>query len=221
VSCLIELTGARYHEFDEATDSVSSLSHSVLKRDYETQTCSVARALEVVGERWSLLILRSVFLGVHRFDDLLAGLGITRSVLTTRLQRLVDEGVVERVAYQQRPTRYEYRATAKGRELWPVVLHLLRWGDAHYPEPAGVPRLVEHAGCGGRPDDHLLCDRCGEPLTYFNTRARPGPGLTAAGKTAGGPAPAAGMISPQAARTPPSAPGPAARRGRAADGATT
>jgi len=156
----------------------------MLKRDYETQTCSIARALEVVGERWSLLIVRSVLLGVHRFDDLLDALGITRSVLAARLQRLVDEGALERVPYQERPARYEYRATAKGRELWPVITHLLRWGDEHYPEPGGVPRVIEHAGCGGRPDDHLLCDRCGERLSYFNVTARPGPGLIAAGKTA-------------------------------------
>ncbi len=149
----------------------------MLKREYETQVCSIARSLEVVGERWSLLIVRSVLLGVHRFDDLLGELGITRSVLTTRLERLVDEGVLKRVPYQQRPMRYEYRLTAKGRELFPVVVHLLRWGDAHYPEPGGPPRLIEHHDCGGRPDDHLLCDRCGEPLTYFNTTARPGPGL--------------------------------------------
>jgi DNA-binding HxlR family transcriptional regulator len=152
---------------------------AVLKREYETQTCSIARSLEVVGERWSMLILRSVFLGVHRFDDLRGALGITRSVLTTRLERLVDEGVLKRVPYQERPPRHEYRATAKGGELFPVVLHLLRWGDAHYPEPAGAPRVVEHAGCGGRPDDHLLCERCGEPLTYFNTASRPGPGARA------------------------------------------
>jgi DNA-binding HxlR family transcriptional regulator len=152
----------------------------MLKRDYETQTCSIARSLEVVGERWSLLIVRSVLLGVRRFDGLQAELGITRSVLTTRLQRLVDEDVLERVPYQERPTRYDYRATAKGRELFPVIAHLLRWGDSHYPEPAGPPRLLEHRDCGGGPSDHLLCDRCGEPLTYFNTTARPGPGVTTA-----------------------------------------
>lgn len=156
----------------------------MLKRDYERQTCSIARSLEIVGERWSLLILRSVLLGVHRFDDLLKELGITRSVLATRLQRLVDEDVLERVPYQERPPRHEYRATAKGRELWPVVLHLLRWGDAHYPEPTGAPRIIEHTRCGGQPDDHLLCDRCGEALTYFNTTTRPGPGLAAVGNAA-------------------------------------
>ena len=150
----------------------------MLKRDYESQTCSVARSLEVVGERWSLLIVRSVLLGVRRFDDLQAELGITRSVLATRLQRLVDAGVLKRVPYQERPTRHEYRVTAKGRDLFPVVAHLQRWGDAHAPEPAGPPRLLEHRDCGGGPDDHLLCDRCGEPLSYFNTTALPGPGLT-------------------------------------------
>ena len=159
----------------------------MLKRDYEGQTCSVARALEVVGERWTLLILRSAFLGVRRFDDLHEELGITRSVLTTRLERLVEERLLKRVAYQERPVRYEYRLTAKGRDLWPVLLQLMRWGDSHYPEPSGVPLIVEHVGCGGQPDDHLVCERCGEPLTCFNTRPRPGPGLaeTGANRTAG------------------------------------
>jgi DNA-binding HxlR family transcriptional regulator len=150
----------------------------MLKRGYETQVCSIARALEVVGERWSLLILRSVFLGVRRFDELQAELGITRSVLTTRLQHLVDQGVLERVPYQERPTRYEYRPTEKGRDLWPVLTHLMRWGDAHYPEPAGPPRITEHRGCGGQADDHLHCDRCGEPLTFETIISRPGPALT-------------------------------------------
>jgi len=155
----------------------------MLRREYETQICSIARSLEVVGERWSLLILRSVFLGTHRFEPLRAELGIPRNVLTTRLRRLVDEGVLERVPYQDRPQRHEYRVTAKGRELFPVVIHLLRWGDAHYPEPAGPTRLVEHENCGGAPDDHLLCARCGEPLTYLNTTVRPGPALVAATRT--------------------------------------
>src|SRR5690242_11254066 len=99
----------------------------MLKREYETQVCSIARALEIVGERWTLLILRSVFLGHRRFDDLQGELGITRSVLTTRLNHLVDEGVLEKVPYQERPTRYEYRSTEKGRQLWPVLTLLMRW----------------------------------------------------------------------------------------------
>lgn len=155
----------------------------MLHRNYATQVCSIARSLEVVGERWSLLILRSVFFGNCRFESLREELGIARNVLTTRLQRLLDEGVLERVPYQDRPRRYEYRVTAKGRELFPVVIHLLLWGDAHYAEPAGPPRLVEHTDCGGGPDDHLMCARCGEPLTYLNTTVRPGPRLVAAGRT--------------------------------------
>ncbi len=151
----------------------------MLRREYETQVCSIARSLEIVGERWSLLILRSVMMGFVRFDDLQAELGITRSVLTARLARLVEEGVLERVPYQSRPRRYEYRATEKGLELWPVLQHLVRWGDTYYPEPAGVPNVMEHAGCGGHPDDHLLCDRCGEPLAAGKIVVIPGPGSAA------------------------------------------
>src|SRR5947209_4862738 len=97
----------------------------MLKRDYRDQTCSIARALEVVGERWTLLILRDVFLGLRRFDQLQASLGIARNVLTDRLNRLVDEGVLERVRYTERPPRYEYRLTPKGVEL-NVALAALR-----------------------------------------------------------------------------------------------
>ena len=154
----------------------------MLKRDYDSQICSIARALEIVGERWSLLILRSVFLGVRRFDDLQAELGITRSVLTTRLNHLVDEGVLQRVPYQERPRRYEYRSTEKGRQLWPVLTHLMRWGDEHYPNPGGPPRIAEHRGCGGHPDEFLHCDRCGEPLTWQTLVSLPGPGLAAVGE---------------------------------------
>jgi DNA-binding HxlR family transcriptional regulator len=151
----------------------------VLKRDYDTQVCSIARALEVIGERWSLLIMRSVFLGIYRFDDLLADLGITRSVLTARLGHLVEEGVLERVPYQDRPRRYEYKATEKGWKLLPAIVHLMRWGDEYYPDEHGLPRVIEHAGCGGAPDDNLLCDRCGVPVGRGNVVIRPGPALLA------------------------------------------
>ena len=147
------------------------------RTSFEGMNCSVAQCLEVIGEWWSMLIVRDAFLGVRRFDDFQSRLGISRNILTSRLTSLVAGGVLEKVPYQDRPLRHEYRLTAKGRELFPIVVHLLRWGDAHYPEPSGPPRLIEHHDCGGRPDDHLLCDRCGEPLTYFNTTARPGPGL--------------------------------------------
>lgn len=101
----------------------------MLHRDYEGQDCPIASALEVVGERWTLLIVRDVFDGLRRFDQLQSSLGIARNVLAARLGRLVEEGVLERVPYSERPRRYEYRLTKKGRELEPALTALRRWGD--------------------------------------------------------------------------------------------
>src|SRR5688572_5843873 len=103
----------------------------MLQRTYPDQVCSLARALEVLGERWTLLIVRDALLGVTRFDDLLRGLGVARNILTDRLRRLVDAGVLERVEYQQRPPRSEYRLTPVGRELGVAVVALMHWGDRH------------------------------------------------------------------------------------------
>src|SRR3954463_8086860 len=103
----------------------------MLGRSYEGQVCSVARTLEIVGERWTLLIVRDAFFGVRRFDDFQRSLGIARNVLQGRLERLVEEGILERVRYQERPERFEYRLTEKGLDLWPVVVSLLAWGDRH------------------------------------------------------------------------------------------
>src|SRR6058998_1388162 len=112
----------------------------MLNRDYEGQNCSIARALEVVGERWTLLIIRDVLLGLHRFDQLQASLGIARNVLTDRLNRLVDEGVLERVRYTERPPRYEYRLTPKGVELNVALAALRQWGDRYLCEQP--PRVL-------------------------------------------------------------------------------
>src|SRR3954454_16966254 len=106
----------------------------VLNRDYEGQNCSIARALEVVGERWTLLIIRDVFLGLRRFDVLQQSLGIARNVLADRLNRLVEEGVLERVRYSERPERFEYRLTRKGRELNIALTGLRQWGDKYLSE---------------------------------------------------------------------------------------
>jgi DNA-binding HxlR family transcriptional regulator len=151
---------------------LSTYARVMLDREYKGQVCSVARSLEVVGERWSLLIVRSVLQGEVRFDDLKECLGITRSVLTTRLQFLVDEGVLERKQYSERPPRYEYRLTQKGHDLWPVLIQLQKWGDKHYPESYGPPIVMTHTDCGGHPDGHLICDRCGTPLDHTNTRGQ-------------------------------------------------
>ena len=112
----------------------------MLERTYDAEVCSVARALEVVGERWTLLIVRDAFHGVRRFEDFQRRLGLARNVLTDRLQRLCALGVFERVRYQERPGRHEYRLTDMGRDLWPVIIALRAWGDRHMA-PAGPPRL--------------------------------------------------------------------------------
>jgi DNA-binding HxlR family transcriptional regulator len=112
----------------------------MLKRDYEGQNCSIARALEIVGERWTLLIIRDVFLGIRRFDEIQANLGIARNVLTDRLNRLVDEEILERVRYSERPERFEYRLTDKGRDLNIALTGLRQWGDEYLSEQP--PRLL-------------------------------------------------------------------------------
>jgi DNA-binding HxlR family transcriptional regulator len=133
----------------------------MLNRTYEHQICSIARTLEIVGERWSLLIVRDALLGLRRFDEFQASLGIARNVLTDRLGRLVEAGVLARVPYWQRPLRHAYEPTDKGRELFPVLLALMHWGDRHLAGDAGPPQLVRHAGCGGAVVGQLTCARCG------------------------------------------------------------
>jgi DNA-binding HxlR family transcriptional regulator len=154
----------------------------MLDRTYPEQVCSVARALEVVGERWSLLIVRDAMFGITRFDDFRENLGLARSVLTARLNRLVDEGVLERRPYQTNPERFEYVLTPKGRALGPVVFHLMKWGDAHYPTEAGPPRLSLHRGCGGQVDAALKCDRCHKQVGFSDLEMTLGPGLMAAAR---------------------------------------
>src|SRR5215204_4736575 len=127
----------------------SRYSLPVLGRTYDDQNCSIARALELVGERWTMLVLREAFTGRRRFDDMAEDLGIARNVLAARLQHLLDEGVLTKVRYQQRPERFEYRLTEKGLDLWPILMSLLQWGDRHYLHPDGPPRVIRHRDCGG------------------------------------------------------------------------
>ena len=150
----------------------------MLGRTYDGQNCSVAKSLELVGERWTMLVVREVFLGHRRFDEIAARLGVARNVLTARLARLVEEGVLERVRYQERPERFEYRLTEKGIDLWPVIVSLVQFGDRYYA-PDGPPLVMTHKGCGGAVDAHRLCDRCGERLTARDVVAAPGPGADA------------------------------------------
>ncbi|MEU8264653.1 helix-turn-helix domain-containing protein [Micromonospora sp. NPDC048999] len=141
-------------------------------RLYAGQSCSIARALDVVGERWSLLIVREALLGATRFDEFLRNLGIARNVLADRLGTLVHGGVLQRVPYQERPLRHEYHLTDRGRELVPVVLALMQWGDRHFAGPAGPPRLAEHDGCGGAARSGVHCVECDRELTPTEVTTR-------------------------------------------------
>ena len=133
--------------------------------DLADEDCSLARALSVVGDRWTLLVLREAFLKTRRFDDFQARLGIARKVLAERLALLVAEGVLARTAYQERPVRHEYRLTEKGLGLYPAILALVHWGDAHYAGAAGPPMLHRHKTCGHDFRSVLTCSECGEMVT--------------------------------------------------------
>ena len=146
----------------------------MLKRGYEGQNCSIARTLEIVGERWTLLIIRDVFLGLRRFDQLQESLGVARNVLTDRLNRLVEEGILERVQYSERPLRFEYRLTKKGRELNVALTALRQWGDAHLSEKP--PRLLRRK-VDGKPVVAALVPRSADVLRPDEVELVPGPGL--------------------------------------------
>jgi DNA-binding HxlR family transcriptional regulator len=156
----------------------------VLHNTYEGQACSIARTLELVGERWTLLILRDAFLGVRRFDDFQRSLGIARNVLNTRLQRLVESGLLEKRRYQERPERFEYRLTEMGLDLWPVTVALMEFGDRHLAGEEGPPTVLEHRGCGGHVTAACTCSRCAAQLTARDVRPVPGPGAPRAPVTA-------------------------------------
>lgn len=138
--------------------------------------CSVARSLELIGDWWSPLIVRDLFLGVTRFDDLAEDLGISRNLLTRRLKALVENGIAERKPYRQKPVRYEYRLTEAGRELVPVLIALTAWGDRWAPSKDGKPILFVHTGCGKKISAEITCSACGDTLTADNVKALPGPG---------------------------------------------
>jgi DNA-binding HxlR family transcriptional regulator len=157
----------------------------MLGRTYDNQVCSVARALEVLGERWTLLIVRDAILGLRRFEEFQASLGVARNVLTDRLGRLVDAGILDRVRYQDRPARYEYRLTPVGRELGVPVVSLMHWGDRHLAGPDGPPRLTRHRDCGGTVALAFTCTDCGGPVPPAEVEVVPGPGLGTTARTSG------------------------------------
>src|SRR5262249_23425480 len=147
----------------------------MLHRDYEGQNCSIARALEVVGERWTLLIIRDVLLGLHRFDECRDSLGIARNVLTDRLNLLVDEGVLERVLYNERPERYEYHLTEKGLELNIALTALRQWGDDYLSEK---PPRLQLRKSDRKPVVAALVPKGTKSLRVGEIETLPGPGAT-------------------------------------------
>ncbi|MCB1675323.1 MAG: helix-turn-helix transcriptional regulator [Halioglobus sp.] len=143
----------------------------------DKQLCSVARALSVVGERWTMLILRDAFLGTRRFDKFQRNLGITRHRLSERLGKLVEQGVLVKVPYHERPLRYEYRLTRKGLGLYPVLMTLSRWGDDWMDGDQGAPLDYVHVGCASKTRPVLTCSECGKPLRPEEVRPQLGPAL--------------------------------------------
>ncbi len=133
--------------------------------------CSIAATLEIIGDRWSLLILRDAFRGVHRFSAFQEDLGIAKNLLSDRLRRLVEHDVLERVRYQDRPVRYEYRLTAKGADLSPALISLMRWGDRWYAE-GGPPTVLIHDHCGTPLIQEVSCPTCDEAVSPRHIRSR-------------------------------------------------
>jgi DNA-binding HxlR family transcriptional regulator len=142
----------------------------------EYEACSLARTVSVIGDRWTLLILRDCFLRVRRFEEFQARLGVTRPILASRLRKLVKQFVLAKVPYQQRPLRYEYRLTEKGLDLYPIVMSIVHWGDVHMAGKKGRPLLHEHTMCGKTFDPVVVCSQCGEPLNPRQVHVHRGPG---------------------------------------------
>jgi len=129
----------------------------------EPRPCSIARTLDIVGEKWALLAVREVFLGNRRFDEMVHRTGAPRDTLAARLRTLTGAGILERQRYSEHPARFEYHLTAAGRDLYPVIVTLMRWGDQYLAGEAGPPLVLEHH-CGHQLTAEVICQACGEPL---------------------------------------------------------
>ncbi|MFB7167301.1 winged helix-turn-helix transcriptional regulator [Streptomyces sp. NPDC056242] len=150
----------------------------------DPRPCSIADTLAVVGEKYSLLVLREVCLGNGRFDQLVRNIGAPRDILATRLRRLVDAGILKKVAYQERPQRFEYRPTTAGLELEPVLMTLMAWGDRHLRDDGDRPMVIEHT-CGNELVPVVTCSACGDAVHHKDLSAHPqAPGWTTAGPAA-------------------------------------
>jgi DNA-binding HxlR family transcriptional regulator len=146
------------------------------RTSFSNWPCSIARAVDLLGDAWTPLVLREVFYGIHRFDELQQELGIARNTLTDRLRRLVDEGLLEKRPYQDEPRRYDYVLTEKGRDFFGVLAAMSRWGDRWLAGEEGAPVTFHHDTCGHDTEAEVVCAVCREPLRAEDTSMRIGPG---------------------------------------------
>ncbi len=130
--------------------------------------CSIARTLDIVGEKWARLVVREVFLGNRKFDEMVRRTGAPRDTLAARLRTLVGTGILERRPYCEHPARFEYYLTEAGRDLYPVIVTLMRWGDQYLVGDDGPPLVLQHS-CGNRLEAQVVCQACGEPLRARDT----------------------------------------------------
>ncbi|MGC0415140.1 winged helix-turn-helix transcriptional regulator [Embleya sp. AB8] len=150
------------------------------RTSFGTWPCSIARVLELFGDGWTPLVLREASYGVRRFEDLQENLGIGRNVLAQRLNRLVDEGLLDRVPYEERRPRHEYVLTTKGRDFFPVLAAIGQWGDTWLADEAGPPVVYRHGGSEGHEAQaEVVCSVCGDPLHLEDVEPLAGPGMTA------------------------------------------
>ena len=147
-------------------------------RDFPRDACSVASTLGVIGERWTMHVLREAFMGVRRFEDFRRNIGVARNILSDRLNTLVAEGILRRELYSEHPPRYEYRLTRKGIDLYGILIELMNWGNRWSPGEHGPAVVLRHRGCGAVIEPQHACPECREPVHARDLEALPGPGMT-------------------------------------------
>ena len=150
---------------------------NVTRTDTSGWHCTIARAAEVLGDGWNLLVIRQACLGVRRFEEFQRTLGIGRNILTIRLNRLVDGEILSRVEYQQRPVRYEYRLTDKGRQVYPILAAMAAWGDRWLAGPEGTPLVLHHELCDHDMHAEVVCSHCATLIDVRDVQGRYGPGI--------------------------------------------
>ena len=147
-----------------------------MANEHRFRNDSIERTLAILTDRWTFLVVREAFFGVRRYGDFARNLGLSRNILSDRLRRLVAHGIFERRPYRVEPERFEYRLTEQGKELYPAILALLRWGDCYLSGPDGPPLTLRHRPCGEEAIPLLICSHCGEELRAAEVQPEPGPG---------------------------------------------